>query len=323
MNHQSNKHISAQEPKARQLSGEHLGECAALKAIYSIKKDELGLTQEKLAKLLGMRQGSLSHYLNGRNSIGLSFAIEVARELGVRVSDFSPRLAGQLSRLPEGGGEELGGIGAAHNTSRIQDLDEELHQDGWSCELSVDILRMFMDGWEKARRAGLLPEVSERPAGVVAKHYQATGELPVKLEALQDFTGGGMVHAPARRLGDSRHDIDHTDSVARNGRTLLDYFQQFPGWEGFLGAMGEAFMREYSDRADADAAHQAGMMAALSVALPPSLRHVLSGEQRKGLMRGAVTTADFVMRQLTISVTGDMNCSGGFYLLIPESADDK
>lgn len=323
MNHQPRKHSAAQDQKARQLSAEHLGECAALKAIYSIKKDELGLTQEKLAKLLGMRQGSLSHYLNGRNSIGLSFAIEVARELGVRVSDFSPRLASQLSRLSEGPGEVLGEIEGMENTSRIQDLDETLHQDGWSCELSVDMLQMFMSGWEKARRAGLLPEVTQRPAGVVAKHSQAIGDLAVKLDALKDFTGGGMIHAPSRRLGRSRHDSEVADSVARNGDTLLDYFRQFPGWEGFLGAMGEAFMREYSARTDEQAGHYAGMMAALSVPLAPRLNSVLSSEQRKGSMRVTVTTADFVMRQLTVSVTGDMPCTDGQYLLIPEATNDQ
>ncbi|MDU9416194.1 helix-turn-helix transcriptional regulator [Pseudomonas sp. zfem005] len=323
MNHQPSKHSTAQEQKARQLSAEHLGECAALKAIYSIKKDELGLTQEKLAKRLGMRQGSLSHYLNGRNSIGLNFAIEVARELGVRVGDFSPRLAGQLSRLSEDGSEMFGDMDLAHNTSRIQDLDETLHQDGWSCELSVDMLQMFMSGWEKARRAGLLPEVTQRPAGIVEGGSQIGAAVDLNASALKDFTGGGMVHAPARRAGVSRHGSDDSESVARHAKTLLDYFQQFPGWEGFLGAMGEAFMREYSARTDEQAGHYAGMVAALSVPLAPQLKGVLSGEQRKGLMRVTITTADFVMRQLTVSVTGDMPCTDGQYLLIPEATDGQ
>lgn len=323
MKDHSSKYSAVPEPKVRQLSGEHLAECLALKAIYSIKKDELGLTQEKLAKLLGMRQGSLSHYLNGRNSIGLSFAIEVARELRVRVSDFSPRLAGQLSRLSEGEGEMLGDTGVANNTSRIQDLDETLYQDGWSCELSIDMLKMFMDGWEKARRAGLMPEVTVQPAGAVAKHGQVIGELSVKLDALKDFTGGGVVNAPARRLGVARHDIDDSESVARTKGTLLDYFQQFPGWEGFLGAMGEAFMRGYVQCSDEQAGHRAGMMAALSVARFPKPRGAAEPEQRFGSMVGRISGADFVLRHLTISVDGEMSCTDGRYLLILEADDGK
>ncbi|MDN4149750.1 helix-turn-helix transcriptional regulator [Pseudomonas tohonis] len=323
MNHQPSKQSTAQEQKARQLSAEHLGECAALKAIYSIKKDELGLTQEKLAKLLGMRQGSLSHYLNGRNSIGLSFAIEVARELRVRVSDFSPRLAGQLSRLSEGVGEVLGDTGVAKNTSRIQDLDETLYQDGWSCELSIDMLKMFMDGWEKARRAGLMPEVTVQPAGAVAKHAQVIGDLSVKLDALKDFTGGGVVNAAARRRRVARHGSDDSESVARHAKTLLDYFQQFPGWEGFLGAMGEAFMREYSERTDEQAGHYAGMMAALSVARFPKQSGSDGAEDRAVAMAGRISSADFVLRNLTITIDGEMSCTDGRYLLIPEAADGK
>jgi hypothetical protein len=164
---------------------------------------------------------------------------------------------------------------------------------------------------------------AERPAGLVAKHNQAIGDLAVKLDALKDFTGGGMIHAPSRRLGRSRHDSESADSVARNGDTLLDYFRQFPGWEGFLGAMGEAFMREYSARTDEQVGHSAGMMAALSVPLAPRLNNVLSSEQRKGSMHVTVTTADFVMRQLTVSVTGEMPCTDGRYLLIPEATDGQ
>lgn len=212
---------------------------------------------------------------------------------------------------------------AHEDTELVSELEQALSDNGWSAPMSVDFLKMLMDGWEKVRRAGLLPEVTAQPAGVVEESGQSIGEISVKLDALKDFTAGGMIHAPARRLGRSRHDSEVADSVARNSDTLLDYFLQFPGWEGFLGAMGEAFMREYSARTDEQAGHYAGMMAALSVPLAPRLNSVLSSEQRKGSMRVTVTTADFVMRQLTVSVTGEMPCTDGRYLLIPEAADGK
>lgn len=85
--------------KKKELSPEALKECAALKAIFVDKRDELGLTQEKAAAALGMNQGSFSHYLNGRNALNLSFASSVAKLLGVRVSDFSPRLASEMAEM--------------------------------------------------------------------------------------------------------------------------------------------------------------------------------------------------------------------------------
>lgn len=85
--------------KKRPLSPEELQECAALKEIYRQRKAETGLTQEKLANELGMNQGSLSHYLNGRNSLNLGFALDIAPLLGVSVAAFSPRIAAQAQKI--------------------------------------------------------------------------------------------------------------------------------------------------------------------------------------------------------------------------------
>lgn len=85
--------------KKRPLSEEELAECAALKAIYLANKDRLGLTQEKVGELLGMNQGSLSHYLNGRNALNMEFAAKVAKILGARVDQFSPRLAKAIGEI--------------------------------------------------------------------------------------------------------------------------------------------------------------------------------------------------------------------------------
>lgn len=83
--------------KKRNLTPEEQAECSRLKAIYSLKRRELGLTQESLAACLDMSQAGLSMYLNGRNAINLEFAFKIARLLNVAVSDFSPRIAAELS----------------------------------------------------------------------------------------------------------------------------------------------------------------------------------------------------------------------------------
>ncbi|AIN57769.1 LexA family transcriptional regulator [Pseudomonas soli] len=82
--------------KKKELSPEALAECAALKKIFMEKRKELGLTQEKAAQLLGMNQGSLSHYLNGRNALNLHFCLAIASLLGVPVSSFSKKYGDML-----------------------------------------------------------------------------------------------------------------------------------------------------------------------------------------------------------------------------------
>lgn len=83
--------------KKKELSQEALAECAALKKIFMEKRKELGLTQEKAAQILGMNQGSLSHYLNGRNALNLHFSLAIASLLEVPVSSFSKKYGEMLS----------------------------------------------------------------------------------------------------------------------------------------------------------------------------------------------------------------------------------
>ncbi|UZE12759.1 helix-turn-helix transcriptional regulator [Pseudomonas sp. B21-053] len=75
------------------LPADRKEECLRLKAIFTAKKKELKLTQEKLAEQLGINQSSVSHYLNGVNPLNTEIAAAFANILDVPVSDFSPRLA--------------------------------------------------------------------------------------------------------------------------------------------------------------------------------------------------------------------------------------
>lgn len=69
-------------------------ESQRLKAIWNEKKASLGLTQQRIADAIGdgVTQGAVSHYLNGTNTLNLAVAAVFARELRVRIGDFSPRL---------------------------------------------------------------------------------------------------------------------------------------------------------------------------------------------------------------------------------------
>ena len=52
----------------KSLTTEQLEDAKRLKALYESKKKELGITQYSIADELGITQGAVGHYLNGRNA---------------------------------------------------------------------------------------------------------------------------------------------------------------------------------------------------------------------------------------------------------------
>ena len=53
----------------KSLTTEQLEDAKRLKALYESKKKELGITQYSIADELGITQGAVGHYLNGRNAL--------------------------------------------------------------------------------------------------------------------------------------------------------------------------------------------------------------------------------------------------------------
>lgn len=83
----------------RTLTTEQLDDAKRLKALYESKKKELGLTQYVIAEELGISQGAVGHYLNGRNPLNLNVAAVFANLLKVNIADFSPTIAAEADRL--------------------------------------------------------------------------------------------------------------------------------------------------------------------------------------------------------------------------------
>ena len=76
-----------------------LDEARRLKAIYEAKRFGLNLTHDSIAKVMQVNQGSISHFLNGRNPLPIERAIQFADLLQCEVSDFSERLAQQAANF--------------------------------------------------------------------------------------------------------------------------------------------------------------------------------------------------------------------------------
>ncbi|MCS2155500.1 LexA family transcriptional regulator [Scandinavium sp. H11S7] len=87
--------------KKKPLTAEQLADAGRLKAIFEAKKKTLGLSQETLAELMGMGQSGVAQLLNGANAINTTHAAQFAKILGVKVDDFSPTLAAEISAMFE------------------------------------------------------------------------------------------------------------------------------------------------------------------------------------------------------------------------------
>ncbi len=81
----------------KSLTTEQLEDAKRLKALYESKKKELGVTQYTIADDLGITQGAVGHYLNGRNALNVEVASGFARLLQVSISDFSPSIAEKVA----------------------------------------------------------------------------------------------------------------------------------------------------------------------------------------------------------------------------------
>ena len=111
--------------KKREISDIEKEECKRLKQIFNARKKELGLSQEKIAGLIGVTQAAINHYLNGTNALNASIASEFAKILGVPVGSFSWRLEKEINEMSNsliisGGvinGSLQNNIGGVHNNT--------------------------------------------------------------------------------------------------------------------------------------------------------------------------------------------------------------
>lgn len=85
----------------KSLTTEQLEDARRLKALYESKKKELGVTQYTIADDLGITQGAVGHYLNGRNALNVEVASGFAKLLQVSISDFSRAIAAKVAEQAE------------------------------------------------------------------------------------------------------------------------------------------------------------------------------------------------------------------------------
>lgn len=86
----------------KELTPEDKADAARLKKIV----ERSGMTQEQVGAELGLTQGMIAHYLNGRRKIHLDAAIDLSNLFKVPVSEFSPTSQARINSAynsPAGG----------------------------------------------------------------------------------------------------------------------------------------------------------------------------------------------------------------------------
>ncbi|WP_421560603.1 LexA family transcriptional regulator [Pseudomonas sivasensis] len=107
--------------KKRILPPDLLAECAAAHDLFLSKKNELKLSQKKIADAAGMTPAAVNLYFKGINPLNTKFAAVLARMLDEPVSAFSPRLAEEISLLTTGPAKAtaLPGVSAAEKVMEM------------------------------------------------------------------------------------------------------------------------------------------------------------------------------------------------------------
>lgn len=85
--------------KKRILPPDRMAECEAAHALFLAKKNQLKLSQKKIADAAGMTPAAVNLYFKGINPLNAQFAAVLARMLQEPVESFSPRLADEIRTL--------------------------------------------------------------------------------------------------------------------------------------------------------------------------------------------------------------------------------
>lgn len=88
--------------KKKPLSDDLRAECVAANALFLSKKNELKLSQKKIADTLGITPAGVSLYLGAVNPLNAKFAAAFARLIKEPVEAFSPRLAKEIAAIAKG-----------------------------------------------------------------------------------------------------------------------------------------------------------------------------------------------------------------------------
>ncbi|MCF5709576.1 helix-turn-helix domain-containing protein [Pseudomonas syringae] len=204
--------------KKRILPPELLAECAEAHDLFLSKKNELKLSQKKIADEAGMTPAAVNLYFKGINPLNARFAAVLSRMLQEPVESFSPRLANEITALTNA-------AKPAASQSSVDMVQQMLAKHGKN--LAADARQKIADAVEEVAAS-----VSEAKVNVA--EYSRPGlvgdEVWIAHYDVRAAMGGGQIpHEYPEMLQDIRVSPRHLREM---GVTFKEHFhlKMITGW---------------------------------------------------------------------------------------------
>lgn len=187
--------------KKRILPPDRLAECEAAHALFLSKKNELKLSQKKIADAAGMTPAAVNLYFKGINPLNAQFAAVLARMLQEPVEVFSPRLAEEIRSMT--------------SAPVVREDSASYSVGGTAADVVRDMLsRSGKNLSEDARRRLLAAAEAEDGGGVIELDYYRPGavgdEVWIAHYDVRAAMGGGQIpHDYPEMLQDIRVSPQH------------------------------------------------------------------------------------------------------------------
>jgi AcrR family transcriptional regulator len=176
-------------------------ECKAAHALFLSKKNELKLSQKKIADAAGMTPAAVNLYFKGINPLNAQFAAVLARLIEEPVEAFSPRLAEEIRNLTGAPAIKAHSVGDAAGATAADAIRDMLSRSGKN--LSDD-----------ARRRLIAVVEAEEGGGAIEIDYYRPGvegdEVWIAHYDVRAAMGGGQIpHDYPEMLQDVRVSPQH------------------------------------------------------------------------------------------------------------------
>ncbi|WP_122678417.1 LexA family transcriptional regulator [Pseudomonas viridiflava] len=165
--------------KKRILPPELIAECAAAHDLFLSKKNELKLSQKKIADEAGMTPAAVNLYFKGINPLNTKFAAVLARMLDEPVSAFSPRLAGEIAALTNGPVSAVA-IGGASAAEKVMEMIRKHAGKNLDAEAQEKIAAAALTAASEAQGKVIQADFSglkARPGEIVIRQYDVRASM--------------------------------------------------------------------------------------------------------------------------------------------------
>lgn len=180
-----------------------MAECESAHALFLSKKNELKLSQKKIADAAGMTPAAVNLYFKGINPLNAQFAAVLSKMLNEPVEAFSPRLAAEIRSMTNSARPASNGTGAAFKVLEMirkhagKSLDESAQKkiadavaEGLADEQGRNVISADFSGLRAQPDEILIPQYDVRAAmghgQVPADYNEAIRNLVVREEVLRE-----------------------------------------------------------------------------------------------------------------------------------------